>query len=365
MAPEHVREQLDLDLRGAGVGANQFNLASSIADRMNVVPGFKTSAAFFTFLRANLVLPESSLHLDSNYSTPTLSPYCSQTLPPVYTLPPSSLSIVSTAPTSLMSHSRSSSSSSSTSTKSKRTRTPPPNPLDDIPPLTTTILTSDSDKTAALKLIADSIAQQRQFAARCIIFHPLTISIYILLLGITSKLLYTPQNGFAVVATTCAGITMTFLIAIRGLTSQYLVYAEQTTWSFLQNPNTGEPDLVLGSHFGSTLIGALVLRLERNPSSPTTKKRGGGNKSKNGGQGIIRAWTVGLRYRGKGVGTELLEEAVRISRERMGISAEVGFAREHANGRLVAPEMFNGGFRGREKRAARCLERMVGETRKR
>ncbi|EPE28500.1 hypothetical protein GLAREA_09621 [Glarea lozoyensis ATCC 20868] len=341
-----ARHVPQLDLRNTLVG--------SIEKGINIVPGLRTSTAFFTFLRANLVLPSSTLN--SNTNTPLLSPYSSQYLPPLHTLPPSSLSIMS-------------SSSSPVNTPSTSS-TPPSNPLDSIPPLTTTILTTDDDKTAALKLVADSIAQQRQAASKAIIFHPLTLAIYAIALGIVTKLLYKVPNDIGIVFTTCAGITMAGMIAIRGAVGGYLSLAEELKWSFLKN-DSGEEDIVLGSRFGDNLIGALILRLERNPPSPTFstagKKKGSGNsrQGKTGGQGVIRAWTVGVRFRGKGVGTELLEEAVKSTREKLGGSAEVGFAREHANSKMVVPEIFNGGFRKREARAARALEKVVGESRKR
>lgn len=155
---------------------------------------------------------------------------------------------------------------------------------------------------------------------------------------------------------------MALLVGIRGISSGYLSLAEKTGWAFLKSEGGGEEDIVLGSRYGDELIGALVLRLERNPSSPSSKKRGGGgSKSKTGGQGIIRAWTVRIKYRNNGVGTELLEEAIRVAREKLGSSAEVGFAKEHANSTMVMPDIFNGGFRKREKRAAKGLERVLGE----
>jgi hypothetical protein len=198
----------------------------------------------------------------------------------------------------------------------------------------------------------------------------LTLAIYAVALGIVTKLLYKVPNDIGIVFTTCAGITMAGMIAIRGAVGGYLSLAEELKWSFLKN-DSGEEDIVLGSRFGDNLIGALILRLERNPPSPTFstagKKKGSGNsrQGKTGGQGIIRAWTVGVRFRGKGVGTELLEEAVKLTREKLGGGAEVGFAREHANSKMVVPDIFNGGFRKREARAARALEKVVGEFRKR
>lgn len=68
-----------------------------------------------------------------------------------------------------------------------------------------------------------------------------------------------------------------------------------------------------------------------------------------------------MRYRGKGVGADMLHEAVRITRERCGRDAAVGFAAEHANSGEVLPEMFNRPFRQAERRAAGALEKVLGE----
>lgn len=82
-----------------------------------------------------------------------------------------------------------------------------------------------------------------------------------------------------------------------------------------------------------------------------------------GGKGVIRAWTVRRGYRGQGFGGELLREAARLTRERCGGGAEVGFAAGHANSTRVLPEVFNGGLRRGEVRAARALEGVVGRKR--
>jgi hypothetical protein len=231
----------------------------------------------------------------------------------------------------------------------------PPNPLDEIPPLTTKVLITEEDKIAALKLVADSIAQQRQFAARSIIFHPITIAGYILILAIVSQFLYKSRSDIGVVATTSAGITMACLIAVRGLTSGYLSLAEQFNWKFVHNED-GEEDTIIGSRYGEEIIGACIIRLERNGNGGGKKKAKSG---KTGGKGIVRAWTTRIKYRGNGVGTELLEEVVRVTREKLGNSAEIGFAAEHANSKMILPEFFNGGFRKREARAAKALEGVV------
>ena len=151
---------------------------------------------------------------------------------------------------------------------------------------------------------------------------------------------------------------MACLIAVRAMASGYLNLAEEMNWTFAQNAE-GEEDTVIGSRFGKEIIGTCILRLERNGSFGGRKKSKSG---KTGGKGIVRAWTVRIKYRGKGVGTELLEEAVRTTREKLGNSAEIGFAAEHANSRMILPELFNRGFRKREVRAARALEAVVEGT---
>ena len=78
-----------------------------------------------------------------------------------------------------------------------------------------------------------------------------------------------------------------------------------------------------------------------------------------GGKGVIRAWTTRLRYRGKGIGRDLLDGAIRIVKDRCGKDAEVGFAQEHANSTMLLPAMFNGVFRRDEVRAAKALEKAL------
>jgi len=228
------------------------------------------------------------------------------------------------------------------------------NTFDEIPPLTTTILTDDMDKTAALKLIADSIAQQRQTASRAIIFHPLTIAVYVVVIGMVCQYMINSRSDIALAFTTSAGITMALLVAVRGLTSGYIKLAEAMNFKFATNEH-GEEDIFIGARYGEGIIGALLLRLERNGHGPKGKRKSG----KLGGKGVVRAWTTRLRYRGKGVGTEMLEEAVKITRDVLGNSAELGFASEHANSNMVLPAIFNGSFKMREARAAKTLEEVV------
>ncbi|KAH7342404.1 hypothetical protein BKA65DRAFT_291200 [Rhexocercosporidium sp. MPI-PUGE-AT-0058] len=316
---------------------------------MVIISRGHSSPTFFTFLRSNLVLPPSTLN--STTSTPLLDASSSQTLPPLLTT--SSLATMSSLETDTP--------SSPSHSHPQPQPTTPTNPLAGIPPLTTTLLTDEPSQIAALKLVADSIAQQRQFAARAVIFHPLTLAAYVLLLATISQFLYKTRGDLGILFTTGAGVTMACLVGIRGLTSGYLALAEKVNWEFVRNEEGEDDDLIVGSRYGEELIGALVLRLERGSggsgSGNGKKKAKGGGKS--GGNGVVRAWTVRNRYRGKGVGTELLEEAVRITREKLGNSAGVGFAAEHANSKMILPGIFNGGFKRREGMAGRMLAGVV------
>lgn len=308
---------------------------TNIVDKINAMPALKTSTAFFTFLRANLVLPHSAM--SSNVSTPYLSPHTSQTLP----LP---------SPSPLATN-------------------PPLTTLDDdIPPLSLDILTTPADKASALALITDSIAQQRQQAASSLTTHPLPLTLLLASLFLTYRYITPPSDLGTTLLLFCSLIT-TYLLTIRYLTSPYLTLASSFSPSWLLDPHSQTEDLIIATRFGTEIIGALVLHVEPNIVFGTGKRGSGkkGSISMKGGKGVVRAWTTKLRYRGKGVGEDMLREAVRVTRERCGRDAEVGFAREHANSARVLPEGwgFNRGMWKGEFRAARALERVERGERRR
>jgi hypothetical protein len=295
-------------------------------------------AAFFTFLRANLALQPSAM---SNVSTPLLEPVgVNQGL------------TTQTSPSPLAKHVAHANEDSSPQ---------PQTNLDDIPPLSLDVLTTRNDKVEALKLVADSIAQQRQRASLGLVFHPLLVSGLVASLALTYQVAWAkkpqPQRDLGIALALFSGVVMAYLLAIRYFTSGYIQIAESMGWDWLVSPDTGDEDVVIGTRFGSELIGALFLRVEPPSSSHRGKRRG----TLRGGKGVIRAWTTKLRYRGKGVGADMLQEAVRVTRERCGRDAEVGFAAEHANSQMVLPEMFNKPFRKGERKAAGALEKAVAE----
>ena len=241
-------------------------------------------------------------------------------------------------------------------------------PIASLPPLTTQPALSSDDKVAALRLVADSVAQQRQLASRALIFHPLTVVSSVGLLAMIGQWLYKgSRSDLAVIGTTFGGIIMAVLISVRWASGGYIPLAEETgTWAWLDRGQTsGKEDDILITKFGDEVIGALVLRGAKDVDSGSAGGGGSPRKRRQSGgagrlKGIVRAWTVKQRYRKKRVGEGLLEEAMRMCNER-GWSGP-RFAEDHANSRRVLPATFNGGFDRRDRRAKDMLAAMVGET---
>ena len=194
-----------------------------------------------------------------------------------------------------------------------------------LPELTTHLSISVEERPAVLKLVADSIAQQRQAAAKALIFHPLSLFLLGIIIALQAQYLSSAR-----LLTTIGGTIMAFLVAVRGYTSGYIFAAENVNgWDWLisdtppstkrsakKDPSSASPDTntpspssgrrsrknsndttipqVYVTYWGSELIGALVLRA-----------------SKRDRTAYVRAWTVKNKYRGKGVGKALLEEGVK------------------------------------------------------
>lgn len=242
---------------------------------------------------------------------------------------------------------------------------------DDLPSLSTTVLESQADKEDALRLIADSIAQQRQTASAHLVFHPFLLPPLVVALAGAYQYAWVYRQDIGTSLLMICGVIMTYLLGIRYFTGGYIQAAEELCWSWLSptsspDASPSEQDLILGVRFGKQLIGALVLRLEPSPSSSHVSSGGSRRRSRTsflrGGRGVIRAWTVKLKYRGQGVGRDLLDDAVRLTHERCGRDAEVGFAAEHANSRYFLPETFNTPFRRSERMAAKSLEKVLVDS---
>ncbi|EPE09960.1 gnat family [Ophiostoma piceae UAMH 11346] len=345
-APHHMAVIMEVDLSACH--------PNTLVDRINAVPVLKTSAAFFSFLRANLVLPHSEM--SSNLNTPVLGPV--------------------TTPTVSKKATRGAAASAPKGAEAT---------LDEIPPLTLGVLTERADKVDALQLLADSVAQQRQTASRSLVFHPLNLAGLAAGVGIAYQ--FVPRHDLGVMLTVMSGVVMSYLAAIRYFSSPYIFAAEKLNWEWLrpssENGNVEqEQDTIIGARYGDAMIGALVLRLE-GPNLPTEKTSSTGSSTDSstaaaslkrpatrsstagsantlsGGHGYVRGWTTRLRYRRRGIGGDLLQEALRVTRERCGKDAEISFAADHANHTLVLHDMYNGPFHKTEKIAAKAMEKTL------
>lgn len=144
----------------------------------------------------------------------------------------------------------------------------------------------------------------------------------------------------AILFTTTSGIIMAGLASVRLVTAGYIRAAESVKLDLIEDPyprslnstisidNGGgngspkksngkgeEQPLVIVTKFGEEIIGACVLRVVK-------RER----------KGYVRAWTVRLKFRRKGVGRGLLEEAVKVvwGRGGRGVEFEEGNARKSA-----------------------------------
>ncbi|KAJ4247823.1 hypothetical protein NW762_013032 [Fusarium torreyae] len=210
-------------------------------------------------------------------------------------------------------------------------------PTETPPPLSLEILTDPKDKKDALKLVVDSVAQQRQTASRAIIFHPISLSIFAALLAIAH---YGAGvgNDISAMLITYPGIILTYLVAIRYFTSAYIRIAEDTDWlDWLKNTD-GVEDTIVGARFGKDVIATVILRLEKRES-----------------RALIRAWTTRSRYRGRGLGGDMLRESIKIAKKSLGRDCTIQFAADHANSGMPLYPIFSGPFLARQASAKKAL----------
>lgn len=192
--------------------------------------------------------------------------------------------------------------------------TPAADPLAGVPELSSYRAETEEDKVAALKLVADSIAQMRQNANSILTLHPLLLSALVVVLGVFARISLNAGRDWIMVALGWLGLSMSFLAACRFATQGYLNAAEDLTWEFL-----GDAE-VLVTKFGDEIIGTIVIDWITGESRQKRKKTV---------RGEIKAWTVRLRYRHKGVGLALLEDAVSEAKSRGAEGVE--FSPQHAS----------------------------------
>ncbi|KAK3639553.1 hypothetical protein LTR22_017415 [Elasticomyces elasticus] len=207
-----------------------------------------------------------------------------------------------------------------------------------VPELTSYVTDDADDRFAALKLVADSIAQMRQSANNSLIWHPLNSAVAIAILALVARYTYEARQDKVIAGLTCSGIIMIFLAASRYLTQGYLFAAETINWEWL-----GDADVIV-TKFGDEVIGTVVVDWVSGE---------GRAKRKKAWRGEIIAWTVRLKYRKKGVGSALLEEAVKEAKKKGAETLE--FSDEHANSKRVLPSMYNAAFDKRDRRGRELL----------
>ncbi|KAF3032743.1 hypothetical protein E8E11_002471 [Didymella keratinophila] len=319
---------------GDTVITNQFTGFEKAIPAIPSLPGFRTSAAFLTSLSANLRIDPD---LPSPLGTPTTfrtnSHYSSQSHPHV----PTSLSY-STLPAPAYP-----SPLEAEIMPSSEASAPEQAPTNELPQLSTYTAESEDDRIDGLNLIADSVAQQRQVASKMMIFHPINLAVLGVVLAVVAQYMRKHGDPF-VFATTAGGITMSFLILIRWLTGGYIGFAEDIGTEWLGD------DRVIVAKWGNDVIGALVLGWA---DGDAAKKRGRRRR----GKAIIRGWTVKLKYRGKGVGEGLLEEAVKIAGEKG--ADGILFAGDHANSKRILPAIYNGFLDKQEAKAEKELRKVA------
>lgn len=184
----------------------------------------------------------------------------------------------------------------------------------DVPELKSYMTDDDEEKVTAMKLVADSVAQMRQGANRALIFHPLNMAVAIAVASLIARFMINRKHDVITVATTCSGLLMVCLALCRFATQGYIVAAEAINWEWLGNAD------VIVTKFGDELIGTVIIDWLSGESRQRRKKAW---------RGEIKGWAVRLKYRGKGVGTALLEDAVKEFRKRGAETIE--FAEDHAS----------------------------------
>ncbi|CAA9964893.1 gnat family [Pyrenophora teres f. maculata] len=298
------------------------------------LPGFRTSAAFLTSLSANL-------RIDPDLPSPLPTPTSFQLNNFVQPLPPTSLSYTTTTTTSYNPYP----SPAEHQVMSSNTPIAPAKTLtDELPQLSTYTAESQEDRVEGLRLVADSVAQQRQVASKVMMFHPVSLTAYVVTIAIAAQYMIRWYEDRLMLATTLGGITMTFLIFIRWMTGGYIGMAEDIDMEWLGD------DRLIVVKWGEDVIGSLVLGWADNDAA---KKRGRRRR----GKAVVRAWTVKLKYRGKGVGEGLLEEAVKVAGERG--ADGILFDADHANSKRVLPSIFNGFLNKQDAKAEKALQKVA------
>ncbi|GAB7362321.1 hypothetical protein MBLNU230_g2336t1 [Neophaeotheca triangularis] len=255
------------------------------------IPGFETSAAFFTSLRTNLRLSTSPP--PSPTSTPPSLVNSATSLPP-----PSPLSF----PAEL----------------------PPPDTTSSLlhtPKLTTTLATTPAEKAAALALISASLTHKRTEATRALLLHPLNLTLLLLLLTLLYHSL-PPTLSIPLTSILLSIPIPPYLYLAHHQTQPYATRASTLNPSFLTPTDEIFTTLLPAPPSPQRPIATLILRPQPLPnfkSKGNTPLSTAHRKSRNRPRYYqIRAWTVEPAYRRRGLGRKLLETAVETACRRGG-----------------------------------------------
>lgn len=190
----------------------------------------------------------------------------------------------------------------------------PEGPLAGIPDLKTYVAETEEEKLAALKLVADGIAQTRQTANRILMFHPLNFGIFLAFIAFVGQYLYKSRNSdWGIVITTSSGLIMAAMVTVRRYTNPYIALAEETHISMLEDSD------VLVTKFGDEVIGTVIMGWVDGETKGKRRKW----------RAEVKGWAVRLRYRGKGEGIALLQEAVNLAKKKD--ADGISFAPDHAS----------------------------------
>ncbi|KAJ5600935.1 hypothetical protein VI817_001959 [Penicillium citrinum] len=235
------------------------------------------------------------------------------------------------------------------------------------------IATTTSDLTCCLRLIADSIAEQRQIASRGIIHSLPFFSGLIFIISALALWLVNGGVDWVSWAFSCVSVLAGALRTVEYLTARYLDTAEKLNWEWkwaLRKSSSSDatsPDrvpksiyetredsvtnfrgIVLITKWEDITVGTLLLRVPLSDSKEDSKKAP-----------LIRAWTVKQSYRHIGIGRSLLRRAIEMCRSNGW--EDPSFAIDHANSLRILPEWFNGEMEKRDIQARQMLQRELQE----
>lgn len=203
--------------------------------------------------------------------------------------------------------------------------------------------------------MADSVADMRRVASQALVSHPVSLGALFSAWAVTYHYVYSPTRNIELALLVASGLLVIYLMSIRYIAAGYIRRSRLIDRHWLRTDH--RDDIILGARVGDEVAATLVLHLE--PKAQPPNKRKSRDACLKGGRGLIRAWTTKPKHRGRGLGKDLLKEAIQLTKEKCGRDAEVEFAPQHANANMILPSIFNGAFKKGEARATKTLDEMM------